>query len=154
VGCGTGDHALMAAGMGLDVTGIDLAPAAIAVAEAKARDGGLTARFLVSNAVELTSVDGQFDTVLDCGFFHVLEDEDRRSFVDNLRRVIRPGGQYFMLCFSDRQPGHWGPRRVSQDEIRAKFDKGWHVDSIEAARFELRFDPKGALAWLSRITLA
>ena len=35
VGCGTGEHALMAAGMGLEATGIDSAPTAIALAEAK-----------------------------------------------------------------------------------------------------------------------
>jgi 2-polyprenyl-3-methyl-5-hydroxy-6-metoxy-1,4-benzoquinol methylase len=33
VGCGTGEHALMAAGLGLDATGIDSAPTAIAIAQ-------------------------------------------------------------------------------------------------------------------------
>src|SRR3982751_5325793 len=46
-GCGTGEHALMAAGMGLEATGIDAAPAAIAVAERKAGERGLTVRFVV-----------------------------------------------------------------------------------------------------------
>src|SRR5207237_4390343 len=31
VGCGTGEHALMAAGLGLEATGIDTAPTAIAL---------------------------------------------------------------------------------------------------------------------------
>src|ERR1019366_7398465 len=96
VGCGTGEHALMAAGMGLEATGIDSAPAAIALAEAKPRDRGLTAHFLVHDALQLVSLDKQFDSVLDCGLFHVLEDDDRRSFVENLRAVIQPGGRYFM----------------------------------------------------------
>src|SRR2546421_3797464 len=38
VGCGTGEHALMAAGLGLEATGIDVAAAAIAIAERKARE--------------------------------------------------------------------------------------------------------------------
>src|SRR2546430_4140141 len=66
VGCGTGEHALMAAGLGLNAVGIDMAPAAIAIAERKARDRGLTARFMVANALELWSLNEQFDTVLDC----------------------------------------------------------------------------------------
>ncbi len=152
VGCGTGEHALMAAGMGLDVTGIDLAGAAIASAEAKAKAQGLAARFLVWNALELASLDGPFDTALDCGLFHVLEDADRGPFVESLKAVLRPGGCYFMLCFSDRQPGHWGPRRISQDEIRSNFGEGWQVDSIEPSKFEIWIAPEGALAWLSRIT--
>src|ERR1700722_8715041 len=49
-GCGTGEHALMAARLGLDVTGIDAAPAAIARAQAKASERGLAARFIVWDA--------------------------------------------------------------------------------------------------------
>jgi cyclopropane fatty-acyl-phospholipid synthase-like methyltransferase len=102
----------------------------------------------------LASLGQQFDTVLDCGLFHVLDDADRRSFVENLRAVIPPGGRYFMLCFSDRQPGDFGPRRISRDEIRASFEKGWQVDSIEPAKLDTRMVPDGILAWLARITRA
>src|SRR6266700_6635446 len=41
-GCGTGEHALMAAGTGLDATGIDLAPTAIRLARQKAAARNLT----------------------------------------------------------------------------------------------------------------
>jgi len=152
VGCGTGEHTLMAAGMGLEATGIDSAPAAIALAEAKARDRGLTAQFLVHDALQLASLHQQFDTVLDCGLFHALDDDDRRSFVESLRAVIQPGGRYFMLCFSDRQLGSCGPRRINRNEIRASFDRGWQVDSIEPAKLDSRMGPDGILAWLARIT--
>lgn len=152
VGCGSGEHALLAADLGLQATGIDAAPAAIAIAQGKARERGLPARFLVWDARRLAALNEQFDTVLDCGLFHVFGDDDRPRFVDALRAAIRPGGRYFMLCFSDRQPGHLGPRRVSKDEIRASFDHGWQVDSIEPATFELTIDRGGALAWLAAIT--
>jgi hypothetical protein len=45
--------------------------------------------------------------VLDCGLFHIFNDDDRAAFADSLRSVLRPGGRYFMLCFSDQQPGGW-----------------------------------------------
>jgi SAM-dependent methyltransferase len=154
VGCGTGEHALMAAGLRLEAIGVDVAPAAIAIAERKARERGLTARFLVWNALELASLDDQFDTVLDCGLFHIFEDHDRPRFVDSLRAVVPPGGNYHMLCFSDRQPGDWGPRRVTQDEIRASFADGWRVDSIDSARIDITIDPNGALAWRAAISRA
>ena len=142
----------MAAARGLDATGVDAAARAIDIAEDKARALGLNARFLVFNALELASLGEQFDTVLDSGLFHVFDDEDRRSFVDNLGAVIRPGGRYYMICFSERQPGDWGPRRVTQDEIRAAFADGWRVDSIEPATFDVTIDPNGARAWLASIT--
>ena len=152
VGCGTGEHALMPARLGLEATGIDTAPTAIALAESKARNRGLLARFLVRNALQLASFGEQYDTVLDCGLFHVLDDEDRRSFVDNLAAVIPPSGRYLMLCFSELQPGDTGPRRVTQDEIRASFASGWQVDSIEPAKLETTMGSDGVRGWLACIT--
>lgn len=52
-----------------------------------------------------------------------------------------------MLCFSDRQPGDWGPRRVARDEIRVAFSAGWEIESIESAVIDLTWDPAGSLAW-------
>jgi hypothetical protein len=52
-----------------------------------------------------------------------------------------------MLCFSDHQPGDWGPRRVAQEEIRVAFSEGWVIDSIEPAVIDLVFNAAGALAW-------
>jgi SAM-dependent methyltransferase len=153
-GCGTGEHVLMAAAAGLDATGIDAAPSAIAAARRKAADRGLSARFVVWDATRLAEFGEQFDTVLDCGLFHVFDDEKRERYVDALGAVVRPGGTYLMCCFSDRQPGDWGPRRVRQDEIRAAFSGGWRIESIEAAEFEVNLDPGVALAWLSVITRA
>jgi cyclopropane fatty-acyl-phospholipid synthase-like methyltransferase len=150
-GCGTGEHALMAAERGLDVTGIDLARAAIAAAEAKARDRGLAARFLVHDALRLPEL-GQFDTVLDCGLFHVFDDEDRARFLVSLAGAVKAGGRYFLLCFSDRQPGDWGPRRITEAEIRHAFADGWHIDSLEPSIIEVTLDPPDVQAWLMAMT--
>jgi cyclopropane fatty-acyl-phospholipid synthase-like methyltransferase len=152
IGCGTGEHALMAAALGLDATGIDAAPTAIEIARRKARDRGLTVRFLVHNALDLASLGEQFDTVLDMGLFHVFDDADRAAYVESLKAVTRPGARYFMACFSDRQPGDDGPRRITQQEIRDSFGRGWRVDSIEPMKLETNIHPDGILAWLARIT--
>ena len=151
VGCGTGEHALMAAGLGLEAVGIDSAPTAIALANRKARERGRTVRFLVASALDLGSLGEQFDTVLDCGLFHVFGDEDRRAYVASLAGVVRPGGRYFMLCFSERQPGDAGPRRVTQAEIRSSFEQGWRVDSIEPATLDNTMGPP-IFGWLASLT--
>jgi len=152
VGCGTGEHVLMAAASGLDATGVDVAATAITIAERKAAERGLVARFLVHDALELAALKDSFDTVVDCGLFHIFEDHDRPRFVDGLRAVTRVGGHYHMLCFSELQPGDWGPRRVTQDEIRASFSDGWRVDAIDPAKLDITIDPSGAVAWLATIT--
>jgi SAM-dependent methyltransferase len=145
VGCGTGEHALMAAELGLDATGVDLATAAIEAAKGKARERGLAARFLVWDALDLAALGEHFDTVIDSGLFHIFHDDDRPIFVDNLRAVMPAGGRYFMLCFGDHQPGDWGPRRVTQHEIQVSIRNGWRVDSIEPAHFDVSVDPAGQL---------
>ena len=147
VGCGTGEHALLAAAAGRPATGIDGAPTAIAIARGKADQRGLVARFLVWDALELARLAESFDTVLDCGLFHVFEDRDRPAFEAGLRAVTAIGGRYHLLCFSDQEPGEWGPRRIGQEEIRATFHRGWRVEEIASVRIETTFDSEGARAW-------
>ena len=151
-GCGTGEHVLMAAARGLDATGIDASSRAIAIAQQKATDRALNARFVVWDVLRLAERPERFDTVLDSGLFHVFDDAARERYVEQLAIVVRPGGRYLMACFSDRQPGDWGPRRVRQDEIRTAFGKGWRIESIAAAQFDINLDPPVAQAWLSTIT--
>jgi ubiquinone/menaquinone biosynthesis C-methylase UbiE len=151
-GCGTGENALYFAGLGHEVWGIDGAPAAIELARQKAQERGLHVEFRVHDALALEGLERQFDTVIDSGLFNIFGDEDRRRYVESLARVLGPGGRYFMLCFSDRQPGWFGPRRVSQEEIRAAFATGWRVDEIQEARFQNRLLSDSALAWRCSIT--
>ena len=152
IGCGTGEHALIAAQHGLEAVGIDSSPKAIEIAKRKARERGLNVRFLVHNALELASIGEQFDTVLDSGLFHVFSDEHRAAYVESLKVVTRPGTRYFMLCFSEQQPGDFGPRRVTQQEIRQSFSSGWRIDSIEMKKLETNLGPEGIIGWLARLT--
>jgi SAM-dependent methyltransferase len=142
----------MAAERGLHATGIDVSPRAVALAEQKAADRTLPVSFVVGDVLQPLTAYGHFDTVLDCGLFHLFDDEDRARFVQNLTALLAPGGRYFMLCFSDRQPGDWGPRRVRRAEIESSFADGWRIDSIEESRIEITPDPEGARAWLVSAT--
>ena len=148
IGCGTGDNALFFAGEGYEVLGIDAAPAAIAKAQEKAA-GRPGAEFLVLDARDLPRLGRQFRTVTDSGFFHTLSDEDRAVYVRNLTTVLPRGGRYFMLCFSELEPGGYGPRRVTQAEIRESFRNGWVIRYIRPAVFEANTRAEGPRAWLA-----
>ncbi|MFD6988902.1 methyltransferase domain-containing protein [Streptomyces sp. NPDC059943] len=155
VGCGTGEHVLMCAALGLDATGVDLAASALRAAEDKARRRGLSARFLHHDARGVADLGERFDTVLDSGLFHILDPEDRTAFASGLRAVLRPGGRYFMLCFSDREPltpGARGPHRLTRDDITAAFAGALRIDSIEPATIEIVSDPAGIRAWSVAMT--
>jgi hypothetical protein len=72
--------------------------------------------------------------------------------LSSLAFAIPAGGHYYLLCFSDQQPGDWGPRRVTREEILAAFDSGWKVESIEPTTIDITINPEGARAWLAAIT--
>ena len=152
IGCGTGEHALFFAGEGHDVWGVDATPLAIQKAQEKAKKRGLPVHFLVLDALDLSRLTRKFDTATDSGLFHTLSDEDRPVFVDNLAAVLSPAGKYFMLCFSELEPGGYGPRRITEREIRDSFSDGWSVNYIRPAIFESHTREKGSCAYLSSIS--
>lgn len=161
IGCGTGENALFLAQRGLEVLGVDASGRAIKKARVKADQRALTARFLVADALDLAALGESFDTVIDSGLLHSFSDEDRLRLISEIHTVLRPGGRYLLLCFSEHATLP-GPRRLTQDDIRASFGEGWIMESIVPSRFELIGSELGAprdtlseqsagLAWLARI---
>ena len=70
--------------------------------------------------------------------------------------MTKPGGQLFLLCFSDEEPGTQGPRRIAERELREAMADGWAVEEVRAARFEvvpdlkdISFSEGGPRAWFS-----
>jgi 2-polyprenyl-3-methyl-5-hydroxy-6-metoxy-1,4-benzoquinol methylase len=152
VGCGTGENALFLASQGHAVWGIDFSPIAIKNARSKAERHKLNINFLIWDALDLHNLGKAFDTIIDSGLFHVLSDTERPLFITNLAAVLSPGGTYFMLCFSDLEPGTYGPRRVTQAEIRRSFERPWRINYIKSAQKEARRHRNGIRAWLSSIS--
>jgi hypothetical protein len=58
-----------------------------------------------------------------------------------------------MLCFSNRQPGQWGPvRKITREEITAAFAGGWQIDSVQPATIDITTDPAGIRALIAALT--
>jgi SAM-dependent methyltransferase len=146
-GCGTGENALYLAALGLEVYGIDIAPSAIGMARARASERCCpAARFLVGDALRLETLGISFDTVIDSGLLHALDDDERRLYVESLGRVVAPGGLYHVLGFSHLEPGTSGPRRLHPRELVAALAPGWEQLAVEHARFFTRACAEGARA--------
>jgi cyclopropane fatty-acyl-phospholipid synthase-like methyltransferase len=152
IGCGTGEHALLFAAEGHDAWGVDSTPMAIQKAQEKAKKRGLPVHFLVLNALDLSKLNRTFDTATDSGLFHTLSDKDRPVFLDNLAAILSPAGKYFMLCFSELEPAGYGPRRITEREIRESFRDRWFVNYIRPATFESHTRAEGSRAWFSSIS--
>lgn len=151
VGCGTGENALWLAARGRTVTGVDASPTAVEQALRKAAERGLSVPFLVADALQLRRLHHNFETVIDCGLFHTLADDQRRPYAQSLTEVLSPGGVLHLLCFSDEEPEGSGPRRVPEYDIRATFRSLFAPVRIEAESFEANRPEGNARAWLATL---
>jgi SAM-dependent methyltransferase len=152
-GCGTGEHTILAARYSARALGIDVSPRAIEIARRKAAESGVDASFQVLDALRLVTLGEAFDTIVDSGLFHVFDDDARARYVAAVHAVLRLGGHLHLMCFSDRQPGDWGPRRVTEGELVAAFGSGWRIDSLAPDLFDINpgLGPPTAEAWLAEV---
>ncbi len=160
-GCGTGENLLYFAARGCSATGVDFVEAAIDIARRKAADRKLAAEFLVLDALHLEQLDKNFDHVLDCGLFHTFDDADRQAYVASLGRVAATGTRLWLMCFSDKEPPGFGPRRITRRELHDAFRDEWQVESIidthfasteeHASKFADRTGPRAYFAQILRL---
>ena len=147
IGCGTGENALLMTKRGHQVTAIDPSLIAIEKAEQKARVAKLELDFQVGSGLDLGHLGQVYETVIDSGVFHIFTDVQRVQYLSNIKSVLKTGGLYYGLCFSEREPGDWGPRRVTPEEIKALFVGEWELVSLEPSMYQIR-RPEPVKAWL------
>jgi ubiquinone/menaquinone biosynthesis C-methylase UbiE len=94
VACGTGAIAERAAAAGADVTGLDLAPALIETAQARAAEQGLDIEYMVGDAENLPFEDGSFGKV--SSTFGIMFAPDHEAVARELARVTEPGGRLLL----------------------------------------------------------
>jgi SAM-dependent methyltransferase len=152
VGCGSGDLAIAVARIGYDVTGIDFVETAIDQARAKVAtlpdSVAQRLEFRVADALTPSRLGRSFGAVVDSGFHHLFDLEERDAFARDLGACLIPGGRYYMLEFAVTFPVPNSPREVTEAELRARFStsKGWDVKVCRAAEFQSRVAPVPAIA--------
>lgn len=100
VGCGTGSLAMAAkqrVGAQGRVCGIDPSAQMIARAKHKAARRGLTVEYQVGVIERLLFADHTFDVVLSSLMMHHLPDDLKRQGLEEIRRVLKPGGRLLVL---------------------------------------------------------
>src|SRR6185437_7901209 len=90
VGCGAGTDLVRFAKGGAEVSGVDLAPSAIALATQNVEQQGLAADLRVADGETLPFADNSFDFVYAHGVVQYTSND--RALVEECRRVLKPGG--------------------------------------------------------------
>jgi SAM-dependent methyltransferase len=144
LGCGAGNYAIWFASKGFRMTGLDLSPNAIELAAALAAQKGVACRFMardMTGAVE--DLDDAFDFAYDWEVLHHVFPEDREQYASSVHRMLRTGGKYHSLCFSEKDPPSFGgdgkyretPLGTtlylsSESELRELFESLFHVERV------------------------
>ena len=160
-GCGEGYLAEYFAGKGCRYTGINCSAAAIA--KARARITSDAAVFEVGDITRMTVFsDDRFDAAVDVYCMQMLvTDPDRRAYLSQVRRVLRPGGRFFFLQIT--QPQRFEGTVKTFEEYVTQFTPDYETDeprqayvnggtkTIHLTRVPSRFDsPEGYRDELNR----
>jgi len=152
LGTGPATQAMNLASRGFEVLGTDISPSAIRKAKAAAKAAGLTIEFRVDDILKSRLGTDLVDVIVDRGVFHVLPPEKRNVYVETVHRVLRPAGWLLLKCFSDKEPGTFGPYRISAKELRGYFRETFDILSIVDTVFDgtLKPNPRALFATLRR----
>ncbi len=130
-GTGPGHHAIYYAAQGYAATGIDGSATAVQRARENAQKAGVSVNFEIADATRLDGLEGRFDTVVDCAFYHTFstDPELQRSYVQALRRATRPGARLYMFEFGQHDVnGFTMMRSLSEDDFRQVLPAGgWEI---------------------------
>lgn len=95
VGCGTGTLSIWikAAHPNAEIVGVDGDPAVLSLASRKAKDAGIPVQFDQAMSYDLPYPNAHFDRVVSSLFFHHLSRENKSRTMEEIHRVLKPGGQ-------------------------------------------------------------
>ncbi|HEY7474072.1 MAG TPA: methyltransferase domain-containing protein [Vicinamibacterales bacterium] len=175
VGCGQGWYACEMAARGFAIEGIDQSSGQIAEAERQVAQG-CRARFQAADAERLPWPDGTFDFAYSINVVHhVTPPEKRRRVLNEVVRVLKPGGLFFLHEINVENPlfrfymSYWFPLLSDIDEGTEEWIKPSRLPRVDGATwltdvdyftFLPDFTPrawlhvlKGVEAWLERSSI-
>ncbi len=134
LGAGPGTQAIALARRGLKVTASDISGTAVMKADQRALEAGMDIPFVQDDILQ-TNLLPFFDVIIDRGCFHIFSAEQQTQYLQNVLRLMTPGGFLFLKCFSYLEPGSEGPNRFKPEQIVAVFENGFHIHTIEPTVF-------------------
>ncbi len=120
VGCGAGADTIFVASLGFRAIGVDTSVKALEIARARAAESELAVEFQLADASDLPLADDSVDFAMDRGCLHVIDDDRRRDYAREIRRVLRPGAR-FLLRGAAADDDDEGVIAVDHDEIDRVF---------------------------------
>lgn len=102
IGCGVGRHAIFLAQHGFNVTGVDLSQSGLDVARNAATQAGVAVELQIADFSTLPVADNSIDLVVAWNVIYHGDEDTARTALDEVRRVLRPGGLFLGTMISKR----------------------------------------------------
>lgn len=138
LGCGAGNYAIYLASRGFDVTGIDISPAAIKLAQENAEKKKIKARFQVADlSGDLSCFNIGFDFAFEWNVLHHIFPEQREVYAKKIAGLLKKGGIYLSVCFHEQDPqfGGKGKYRTTSLDTRLYFSNLEELKSLFSSYF-------------------
>jgi 2-polyprenyl-3-methyl-5-hydroxy-6-metoxy-1,4-benzoquinol methylase len=131
IGCGTGTNSITLARAGWRVTAVDFVGRAVETARRKARQAGVAIDFRVHDITSLILESERYDLALDIGCLHGVR--DRKAYLDQLERFLKPGGRWLLYAFHKADPSKPGPGLVAADiqSMGSRFQLSYRMDGLD-----------------------
>jgi 2-polyprenyl-3-methyl-5-hydroxy-6-metoxy-1,4-benzoquinol methylase len=98
-GCGEGRNAIYMAKQGISVTAIDISSTAIDNAKKISDLKGVNVDFRCQNILS-GGISGIYDFVYDSGILHHIPPHRRITYIELLKKILKPGGYFGLVCFA------------------------------------------------------
>ena len=133
LGCGSAVWGVRLAERGWQVTGIDNVPTALARAEERISEVGVSMQVLLGDITAgLGSVVGQdYRLIIDTGTFHGLTPEQRLAMGREVSAIAMEEATLILDCFAPRRRGPL-PRGCTRDDVAAAFPDWRITDVVDA----------------------
>lgn len=100
LGCGAGRNAIYMAEQGCMVDAVDLSQEAINWGIERAKTNNVNVNFLCQSIFDLSLKPEAYDVIYDSGCFHHILPHRRISFLDMVKKGLKPGGYFGLVCFA------------------------------------------------------
>ena len=140
LGTGPGTQAIQLSNLGFDVTGTDLSENAIK----KAKNLSSKVNFVTDDFLNSKLSQNEFDFVFDRGCFHLFDVEQRKNYVNQIKRILVNNGILFLKCMSIDEkilPEDKGPHRLSPSDLKQVFSNDFEIQTIRNSVFQGKIDP-------------
>ncbi|MDQ0201323.1 class I SAM-dependent methyltransferase [Neobacillus ginsengisoli] len=115
LGCGPGRNAIYLAEKGCIVDAVDLSEESLKWATERAKEKNVNVNFIQKNIFDLDIEEGKYDVVYDSGCFHHIAPHRRMSYINLVKKALKPNGHFAITCFV--QGEELGGAEISDQDV-------------------------------------